>query len=495
MLAGLKSELRSQRGSTILISLTIVGILLTVSLAVSTVVVIALRGSANIGLANQAFFAAEGGVENALYRMAGHEVGFSEKVIRVVIDPDDARSPRMSWELKGKTQDIPVEGAAELSRGLPRGGSLTLGMYHDAAGAFVEHDLILVDSVSLSLYANPDDGVDLSTVLPSDIRVTQSPTESPETLELLVYSEDTLAVEGDFDIGLDLAEVALSYVDLNGDLFWTRGEPVYMDLGDIDIGVVSAGDLRVNTVSPPFRTCPEVYRPALDPFDIEVLKGQCDTRLALAGIDNDLDGVVDDDGMVATVDGRAGIDDPRRDPLLPNKPLFEDGLVDEDPASWPLTAGIFFVRPLNCAAALESCIRGQEANNPGGLAVYADSPAVTVTIQGESGTGASKVLQTLVVTKSELMNVSRTSPHIFGSVPPDGIFSTLNDDFPLEPKVTIFALLKGIFYNLSAPDDQYMGRPEGQIISHGEQGPFRQTLKSVVNQVGPVPIFNYTVAF
>ncbi len=81
-----KNHFASTRGSALLVAILVMGVLLTLTLGLSTLIVREIRQTADIVAAGQAYFAAEAGMENALYQLSENLPGFESEVTYPDVD-------------------------------------------------------------------------------------------------------------------------------------------------------------------------------------------------------------------------------------------------------------------------------------------------------------------------------------------------------------------------------------------------------------------------
>lgn len=70
------AKMFSQKGNIIAISLSATAVMLLSAIGISTIVISSLKSSSDIVRNNNAFLAAESGIENALYEISAHSAGY-----------------------------------------------------------------------------------------------------------------------------------------------------------------------------------------------------------------------------------------------------------------------------------------------------------------------------------------------------------------------------------------------------------------------------------
>jgi len=480
-----------QKASAMVIALGIVAILIVISATIATVALVAFRSTTDIARANQAYYAAEAGIEESLFHLAGHQAGFENKKTSALVNNSNNQ-----WNIASRLDQLPAlaqgNGDNNNFNALKSGAKLIINLFNDiscnnATNPDCSFDPPVTQNVTnfeLKIYQLAD-GIDLNTLLVGDTRV------SEVRVGTEIYQEDSLVAAGNLDLAKTINRTLdLSFVDLNVNGIWDPGEPVYQDLDNNPH--VSVGDLRINTISPNFRTCRQTYYPRRKPVDITDLKvstGQCDSEQALTNIDNDRDGQRDEDPL----DG----DD-----------NDQDGQVDEDPSFWPLTAGVFYL-PSGIPA--DGSISYEKAN----LDVYANSPAVSWTVSGkviESGELREKVFKSYYILRDELSDVPppaspSADPAVLSltansfqerGVNSETIRNILSDATLQDARLSLFTPLKGINYQVSLTDSNSPNKLAREVMvidSIGSAGDSRQRLQTQVQQIESIPIFNFTITF
>jgi len=98
----------NKEGSVIVIAMIFATLLVTASLSITTVALSNLTGSKGLANAARAFYAAEAGIELALYQLAGHEPGFE---VNTTIDfPEGAKT---SFKILQRSNILPEEGMGD----------------------------------------------------------------------------------------------------------------------------------------------------------------------------------------------------------------------------------------------------------------------------------------------------------------------------------------------------------------------------------------------
>lgn len=488
-----RAALRDKRGSVMVIALGITAILITMAITISAVALMAFRSTGDIARANQAYYAAEAGIEEALYHLAGHKAGFQESAQYTLSN----NKSNYNWRIDSRLSELPESGKGSGANAnfnfLPRNSKLVISLFNDIScdngNQACSLNTSLTENVTgfdIQIY-QLDDGIDLNTVLAGDTRVTEIRCDNEAPCEMAgieLYQEDSLVSTGDLDIGRVLsATTDLSFVDLNVNGIWDPGEPVYKDGGSSGIsdGMASAGDIRINTIAPNFHTCRQAYQPRRKPIDISDIRvspGHCDSNGAMLGIDNDRDRSRDEDPL-------DGIDND------------DDGRIDEDPASWPLTQRVFYI-----PSGLSSEYSYQKAN----IDVYANSPAVSWTISGKKeqadGSFKEKIAKSYYILKNELHSqdiLSLLGHNKFSEISTTDITNISNILRELhDPRLSLFTPLKGINYRVSLPatnSSRKLARDMMVIDSIGRSGDTKQQLQTQIQQVESIPIFNFTITF
>jgi len=103
-----KRTMQTKGGSSLLVALLVMGLLLTFTLGLSTLVIREIRQTSDIVFAGQAYFAAEAGVENALFELSETLPGFENQVDY----PDETKGEededlRYSYEILNKGDTYP----------------------------------------------------------------------------------------------------------------------------------------------------------------------------------------------------------------------------------------------------------------------------------------------------------------------------------------------------------------------------------------------------
>jgi len=89
----------NQKGISIYIAMGFMTTIILISLGVSSVIISFLSGSGNIEIMNQSFFAAEGGMEDALYDLSDHFLGYENTQHQVSEKFSDTNNTNYSWEI------------------------------------------------------------------------------------------------------------------------------------------------------------------------------------------------------------------------------------------------------------------------------------------------------------------------------------------------------------------------------------------------------------
>ncbi len=113
MLRAPTARYASLRGSAALIAIGVTALVFTAAMGLASVVLLSLRGAANIAAANAAYYAAEANVEKALYGLVGHTPGF-EAPARAQVE--EAPAPlSISEYLTAGTVQLPLIADAALA--------------------------------------------------------------------------------------------------------------------------------------------------------------------------------------------------------------------------------------------------------------------------------------------------------------------------------------------------------------------------------------------
>jgi len=123
--------LKSRAGTSLLISLGLITIIVLVTLGVTTVVVASIRESANINRATEAYYAAQGALELGLLENQKHGAGYTGNREPVKYDRTDA-----SYQIQGTVTEstkYPIDG----TYGIPTPGTGAVGKDCDRLNPYV----------------------------------------------------------------------------------------------------------------------------------------------------------------------------------------------------------------------------------------------------------------------------------------------------------------------------------------------------------------------
>lgn len=130
--ANLNTLLRSTKpGTSLLVGLGLTTIIVLVSLGVTTVVISSIRESANVTGANQAYYAAEGALEEGLWVNQGKGAGYSDSAVV------SSKPPKSSYTIGGQVNE--ALSYSDGSYGIPAPGTGTAGKDCDKLNPYVKN--------------------------------------------------------------------------------------------------------------------------------------------------------------------------------------------------------------------------------------------------------------------------------------------------------------------------------------------------------------------
>lgn len=149
--AKLNTLLRSTKpGTSLLVGLGLTTIIVLVSLGVTTVVISSIRESANVTGANQAYYAAEGALEEGLWVNQGKGAGYSDSAVV------SSKPPKSSYTIGGQVNEALAY--SDGSYGIPAPGTGTAGKDCDKLNPYVKYTFAF-DEVT-GKYSNDSSGAD-----------------------------------------------------------------------------------------------------------------------------------------------------------------------------------------------------------------------------------------------------------------------------------------------------------------------------------------------
>ncbi len=131
-LYAMRNVYRTRRGSSLLISLGLVTVIVLISIGVTSVVVASIRDSSNVNSANQAFYAAEGALEQGLLVNAQSGAGFSTSQSQ----PFNLGSNSATYSIQGQVPLI-TKYTNINEYGIPTPGTGTAGTNCDSLNPYV----------------------------------------------------------------------------------------------------------------------------------------------------------------------------------------------------------------------------------------------------------------------------------------------------------------------------------------------------------------------
>ncbi len=129
---------KTHRGVSMLVALILVGVLLLFGLIISNVVISAIRDSANVNRSNQAFYAAEGALEEGLYAANQHGAGYSDPApVSSVYAANAGQTSTVNATYKIQGQVDPNSQYADGTYGVPSPGTGDVGSECDPLTAVI----------------------------------------------------------------------------------------------------------------------------------------------------------------------------------------------------------------------------------------------------------------------------------------------------------------------------------------------------------------------
>lgn len=227
---------RNKPGNAIIYSVVIGAILFTVSLTLTNSLLNSFQATANISLANESFFAAEGGIEQGIYAMSGQLPGY-QPTNGTVAEEMDNRS-ELEWTVSNRIYDYTL-------LPIPAGESYTIPLFYGYVDAVsIEEAKINPDWFNFNIYYHPDITATTTTcpaASPGDISGELA--DMTGDFRISYWSEPVgLVKEGDYDEGNDLDD-ALSETDFtnNSNFCFVEND----DEGSGDYGSFNLGDQLV----------------------------------------------------------------------------------------------------------------------------------------------------------------------------------------------------------------------------------------------------------
>lgn len=130
--ANFNTLLRSTKpGTSLLVGLGLTTIIVLVSLGVTTVVISSIRESANVTGANQAYYAAEGALEEGLWVNQGKGAGYSDSAVV------SSTQPKSNYTIGGQVNEALAY--SDTSYGIPAPGTGTAGKDCDKLNPYVKY--------------------------------------------------------------------------------------------------------------------------------------------------------------------------------------------------------------------------------------------------------------------------------------------------------------------------------------------------------------------
>jgi hypothetical protein len=431
---GLKilSDISNKKGSVMVIALIVATVLVATSLSITAVSLSHSASSRGVVHAARSFYAAEGGVEMSLYKIAGHEPGFEIADLNEM--PAGIRS---SFSVEQRTNTLPEPG---------KGNGSSIDLVSGLVEEFTDLNLLEKGSVltvdlasdKASNYYNPPNSTHAGITKVDVVIHPSSRDYDNNSLEIGMtrvnaieigghyYPEDSTVSEGDFDFTFletnsgeprDLSTAIYKFhPNTPGNEKWSAGDSVYIDYDSNSI--VSSGDMRINTAFVS-GTCNDIYIPSLGH---EVVEGSdCDAQMSLS-----------------------------------------------------LSNAVFYKAP--------NVTYDYGYDN---LPIYNDAEVVTITL-----TAVDEFEQIHVRHSESVMKAEFDRTMTFGM---DLSKLQVNDT---HPRINIFSPIQDINYSISSVGSEPMfSLPDLTTRSFGYSNLYRQRLELKLRQVSAIPIFNYSIAF
>lgn len=439
------------------VALLIAALLVSAAMSITSVALSHLSASKGLAMAAGAYYAAESGVELALYEMAGHGNGF--EIDHLLTFPEQSQ---MALGIRQRATTYPTPGSGDgvvrsdvsLEDTLPapnynlleRGGVVSIDASVDQAESYLDDANPTTLATNISLEILPAARDDFTRRLePGMTRITDL------FVDRLFLGEDTIVLDTDPDYDptstTELTEVRLDFVSLRGDTTWAKGDPVYVDCDNSNS--ISAGDVRLNTA---FISdiCSDVYVPSLGQSLVE--GSHCDASMG---------------------------------ELRKEKPLASG-------RNWQFSSSPALFYTTNEFASIfstlgDSCVPELFTTPISDIPLYNDVEIVTAVLLEESPGGGLRRRETHHIFKRDIESLGAGSAYDLNiSIDP-----TLT-----RPIISLFSPVKDINYRVTSNgSNAYFSQPETILSTYGFSGQFRQAIEMTFERVATVPIFNYTVAF